>query len=143
MDSYESARLISAAACGAQLGTFLMLSLLNRPLLANWPENLSYLWIFKRFYRLNTVLSVLAGILAVLGQAREPGVLLAILGISYVLAHMHLLKAITRIQSNPQPSIQNKLRRSPAQQLKLLKFAQQSLHLLQILSLIYLLSRLT
>jgi hypothetical protein len=142
MDSYETARLISATACGAQLGAFLMLSLLNRPLLNDWPNSLDTIWVFKRFYRLNTVLAIFAGIFAVLGNANEPGFLFAILGFSYVLAHLHLLRAMSLTQQNSKSPVQAHLKRSPRQLLQLLKLSQQLLHITQIFGLIYLLSSL-
>ena len=136
MNAYEILRLISGCLCGMQIGSFFLLSLQNRPLLENWPYNTDYLWLFKRIYRLHTVLTVIAGVIAILGHANKAGVILAILGMSYVIAHMHLLRAIV-VSSNAITTTSKTPRSITERNLKTLKLLQQLLHLLQIFSLIY------
>lgn len=140
MDAFEILRLISASLCGMQIGSYLLLSLLNRPLLQGWPTDIRYLWIFKRFYRLNTALAVIAGVIAVLGKANQPGVILAVLGMSHVIAQLHLLRAIQSLPTlSRQPGMTGAvvMRNS-----RVLFFSQQLLHLGQIFVLIYVIYRL-
>lgn len=142
MTIYESLRLYAAAGCGIQIGGFLLLSLFHRPLLVGWPADISLLWLYQRFYRFNTAISVISGILAILGNAKTTGFLLAILGMSYILLLIHLLPLI---QQQNQQIVEKQglnLRRSPAEILHILKYLQISIHLTQLLVLIYLLIRL-
>ena len=140
MDIYELFRLLSAAAGGAQTGSFLLLSLLYKNCLRDWPYQLEQLTLFKHFYRLNTVLAISAGILAVLGNANQAGLLFAVLGVSYILANMHLLRAISSVHQHEADRVQRHLKRNPREQLALLSRLQQAMHLTQVLANGYLLS---
>lgn len=144
MDPFEILRLIAATTCGAQLGAFLLLSLMQQPLLSDWPRNQESLWLFQRLYRLNLVLSLLAGILAIFGQAQQVGFMLAILGMSYVIAHMHLLRAI-RVSAVElaNPGSQPAQKQINKRLINTLNRVQQLLHLLQVLALMYFIYRLS
>ncbi len=96
MDLNHFVSLIAAAFTGASMGSFLLITLLYNLLLKN-PKNLiNSLTIYRRLYRLNTVLCLIAGICAALIKNQTAAVLLAILAASYVFNHSHILKGILK-----------------------------------------------
>jgi len=78
------------------MGSFLLVTLLYKLLLKS-PENLSdSLTIYRRLYRLNSVLCLLAGICAALIKNQTAAFLLSILTVSYVFNHSHILIGILK-----------------------------------------------
>jgi len=142
MTLLESLRLLASTGCGIQIGSFLLLSVFHKPLLDSWPEKTEKLWLFKRFYRFNIFVSLISGILAIFGEARETGFLLAILGMTYVLLLTHLLPSIINQHQQIQFRNTQNLRRSPDEILMILKKLQIIIHFSQLLLLFYLVYRL-
>ena len=139
----ETLRFTAATFCGGMIGSFLLLQLM-RPLLMHWLDHDQRLWIHRRYYRLSIVLGLLGGVCAILGGVREAGFLLSVLAISHVFANMHLLKAI---ESNYQEAVFSSGDAGRAGQhagarraLGWLRTAQDGLHLLQLLTTLYILS---
>ena len=96
MDLFYLFNLISAGFSGASMGSFLLVTLLYSALLKQ-PKNLiNNLYIYRRLYRLNTVLCLLAGMCAALTNNQTAAFMLAILSVSYVFNHAHILKGITK-----------------------------------------------
>lgn len=94
MDLFALFSLLAAAAAGATIGSHLLLSLLYNPLFKQAQNFHQYLVTLRRLYRLNTVLCLFAGTCAALVNNRAAAFLLAILAVSYVFTHTHLLKAL-------------------------------------------------
>lgn len=143
MNTIETLRLIAATGCGIQIGGFLILSLLHKPLLNNWPQNIELNWLFKRFYRFNTAISIISGFFAILGEARSTGFLLAILGMSYILLHTHLLPAILSVHQQISNNASFPTRRSPSQSLKILSKIQITVHFTQLMVVMYIVYKLS
>ncbi|VAW67510.1 hypothetical protein MNBD_GAMMA08-1036 [hydrothermal vent metagenome] len=96
MDIFNLFTLVAATFTGASMGSFLLVTLLYVPLLKT-PDNLiNNLTIYRRLYRLNTVLCLLAGVCAALIKNQSAAVLLTILAASYVFNHAHILKGILK-----------------------------------------------
>ncbi len=96
MDIYLLFTLVAAAFSGATMGSFLLVTLLYKALLKS-PENLSQsLFIYRRLYRLNSVLCLLGGICAALVKNQTAAFMLTILTVSYVFNHSHILKGIVQ-----------------------------------------------
>lgn len=138
MTIYESLQVLAATGCGIQIGGFLLLSLFHNAVFAQWPENISVLGLFQRFYRFNIVIALCSGILAIFAESRDSGFLLAILGMSHVLLLTHLLPAIRRSHQLSGTEKSLKQRRSPEETLQLLQKLQTIVHFSQLLLLIYL-----
>jgi len=96
MDYFYLFTLISAAFTGATMGSFLLVTLLYSALLKNQKNLTDSIYIYRRLYRLNSVLCLLAGICAALTNNAVPAAMLAILAASYVFNHAHLLKGIIK-----------------------------------------------
>jgi hypothetical protein len=94
MDLFTLFNLLAAAAAGASIGSHLLLSLLYVPLFKQAHNFLQSLITLRRLYRLNTVLCLFAGTCAALLNNRSAAFMLAILAVSYVFTHTHLLKAL-------------------------------------------------
>lgn len=94
MDLFALFSLLAAATAGATIGSHLLLSLLYNPLFKQAQDFHQYLVTLRRLYRLNTVLCLFAGTCAALVNNRAAAFLLAILAVSYVFTHTHLLKAL-------------------------------------------------
>jgi len=142
MTIYESLQVLAAAGCGIQIGGFLLLSLFHNAVFSKWPEDISSLGLFQRFYRFSIVVALCSGILAIFAESRDIGFLLAILGMSHVLLLTHLLPAISRSHQLMRADKDLKHRRSPAETLQLLKKLQLIVHFLQLLLLLYLVAQL-
>ena len=96
MDLYALFTLISATFTGATLGSFLLTSLLY-PALLKHPTNLTdSLYIYRRLYRLNGVLCLLAGVCAALIKNQQAALLLAIIAMSYVFNQAHILRGMQK-----------------------------------------------
>ena len=137
MDILEALRLAAATGCGIQIGGLLLLSLFHRPLFEHWPFDLEISWLFKRFYRFNTIITILSGVLAILAGARSSGFLLAVLGMTYILLLTHWLPAVANQHHQLNNKTYKKLKRSPTEILTLLKKIQTVAHFSQLLALIY------
>ncbi len=96
MDIFFFVTLIAAAFTGASMGSFLLVTLLYNSLLKSPKNLLTSLDIYRRLYRLNTALCLLAGVCAALLKNQSASLLLAILAASYVFSHSHVLKAIIK-----------------------------------------------
>jgi len=138
MTIYESLQILAATGCGIQIGGFLLLSLFHNTVFAQWPQDISVLGLFQRFYRFSIVVALCSGILAIFAESRDSGFLLAILGMSHVLLLTHLLPAIRRSHQLMATKKRSKQRRSPEETLQLLQKLQVTVHLFQLSLLIYL-----
>ena len=96
MDYFYLFSLISATFTGATMGSFLLVTLLYSALLKNQKNLTDSIYIYRRLYRLNSVLCLLGGICAALTNNAVPAAMLAILAASYVFNHAHLLKGIIK-----------------------------------------------
>lgn len=94
MQLFHFISLIASAFAGATMGSFLLLTIINKPLLGKQLGALQLSQVYARFYRLNAALCLLGGLLAALVNNRQAALLLAILAVSYVFSNMHLLKNI-------------------------------------------------
>lgn len=143
MDTVEILRLIAATGCGIQIGGFLLLSLFHKPLFSSWPQNIELSWLFKRFYRFNTAISIISGCFAIFGEARSTGFLLAILGMSYILLLTHLLPAILNTHQQIDKKTSYTTKRSPSESLKILNNIQITAHFSQLTLIIYIVYKLS
>ena len=137
MDTIETLRLIAATGCGTQIGGFLLLSPFHKPLFNDWPQNIEISWLFKRFYRFNTTISIISGFFAILGEARSTGFLLAVLGMSYILLLTHLLPAMLNVHQQINKTNAYPTKRTPSQTLNLLNNIQIVTHFSQLTVVIY------
>ncbi len=94
MDLFILFSLISAGFIGATLGSFLLISLLHSALLKNTRKLNDNIYIYKRLYRLNSILCLLGGVCAALVNNQQAALMMAILAVSYVFNHAHILKGI-------------------------------------------------
>jgi hypothetical protein len=96
MDIYFFFTLLSVAFTGASMGSFLLVTLLYNILLKA-PHNLiDSFTIYRRLYRLNSVLCLLAGICAALIKNQTAAFLLTIITVSYIFNHSHILKGMLK-----------------------------------------------
>lgn len=117
MDIYFFFNLLAVAFTGASMGSFLLITLLYK-LLLKAPENLfNNFIIYRRLYRLNSVLCLLGGICAALIKNQTAAFLLTIITVSYIFTHSHLLNGMLKT-CNEQYQVANQRN-------------YQSLHLLQ------------
>lgn len=123
----DTLTLITAALSGSLMGSFLLLTVIYNPLLSRQLNLSQQVSIYRRFYRLNAALSLMAGTLAALLKYQQSAFLLAIIAISYVFANMHLLKAIQYHFSQPSNEASERLK-TP------LKLAQNLLHTAQFMA---------
>ncbi len=143
MDTIETLRLMAATGCGIQIGGFILLSLFHKPLFSRWPQDIELNLLFKIFYRFNTAISIISGVLAILGEARSMGFLLAIVGMSHILLLTHMLPAIqsTHQKVNKKETFTSK--RPPSETLKILNKVQITAHFLQLLAILYIVYKLS
>jgi len=96
MDLFKLFALLSSAFAGATMGSYLLVILLYNALLKQ-PTNLTdSLYIYRRLYRLNSVMCLLGGLCAALVNNRPAALMLAILAASYIFNHAHILKGLTK-----------------------------------------------
>ena len=105
------------------MGSFLLLTLLHKPLISKQLNHEQWLNLHTRFYRLNIVLCLLGGITAALINYQETALLLAIVAVSYVFTNMHILRGINKHTCTPDSTSPRALRS--------LKFVQNLIHFLQ------------
>lgn len=74
----------------------LLTSLLYHALLKSTSTLNSQLYIYRRLYRLNSVLCLLAGLCAALVNNQPAALMLTILAVSYVFNHAHILKGLQK-----------------------------------------------
>ncbi len=123
---YDLLTLIITAFAGSIMGSFLLLTLIYQPLIAAQLNNSQRTWLYRRYYRLNSVLCLLGGLLAALISNQQATFVLAILAVSYVFANMHLLKAINSCRQQSDDVNKQRLLRS-------LSWAQNLLHVAQFI----------
>ena len=123
----DTLTLITATLAGSLMGSFLLLTVIYKPLFSKQLSLIQQIDVYRRFYRLNAALSLMAGTLAALLKYQQSAFLLAIIAISYVFANMHLLKAIQHHFSQVNNTESERLK-TP------LKIAQNSLHALQFMA---------
>jgi len=96
MDIYFFFTLLAVAFAGASMGSFLLVTLLYN-LLLKAPANLiDSFTIYRRLYRLNSVLCLLGGICAALIKNQSAAFLLTIITVSYIFNHSHILKGMLK-----------------------------------------------
>lgn len=95
MLTYDFITLIISAFAGSLMGSYLYLTLLYRPLIKDQSSLPQTLLIYRRFYRLNSVLSLIGGLLAALIHNQQAAFILVILAVSYIFANMHILKGLS------------------------------------------------
>ena len=113
--------LIISALCGASIGSFFLLTVIYRPLLTDRLDLNEKLLLYRRYYRLNTILCLVAGILSALSKLPQIALILSIMAASHVFANMHILKGMQLNDDN------RRLTRS-------LTWSQNLLHFLQFLA---------
>ena len=96
MDIYHLFTLIAATFAGASMGSFLMVTLLYNTHLKNKKNINDSLFIYRRLYRLNSILCLLAGLCAALIKDHTATLMLTILTVSYVFNLSHILKGLTK-----------------------------------------------
>jgi len=95
MLTYDFITLIISAFAGSLMGSYLYLTVLYRPLIKDKFNLQQQLILYRRFYRLNSVLSLIGGLMAALIHNQQAAFILAILAISYIFANMHILKGLS------------------------------------------------
>lgn len=118
--------IIAAVLAGIPLGSFLLLTLLHRPVMLGSLNEIQRVLVYRRMYRLNTVFCLGAGVLAALLKSNQSALLFSVLAASYVFANMHLLKHLER-QCYEEPD------QYQLQLAERLKLALNGLHLLQFM----------
>jgi len=113
--------LIATAFTGATMGSFLLLTVLHRPLIATQLNDEQKVFLHRRFYRLNIALCLIAGIIAALIKNQQAALVLTVLAISYIFTNMHVLNGIIKHNIDTY-SAENK------RVLKSLKFLQNLIH---------------
>jgi len=130
MDLFALFSLLAAATAGASIGSHLLLALLYNPLFKQAHSFSQNLITLRRLYRLNTVLCLFAGTCAALINNRSAAFMLAILAVSYVFTHTHLLKALLA-HCDTEYVVRK------ASPFRTLRNLQNAVHLLQISGAIY------
>jgi hypothetical protein len=126
MDLYALFSFISAAFSGALMGSFLLITVIYKPLFSEHLNDDQRLFFYRRFYRLNIALSLLGGVCAALIKNQQAAIVLAIIAVSYVFTNMHIIKGITTHLENPNSSENQRA-------LKSLHIAQNLTHVLQFI----------
>ncbi len=101
--------LIAAALAGSTMGSFLLLTVIYRPVFTHFLDLQQRLVIYRRFYRLNTVLCLLGAIAAALVKYPQASLLMGILATSYVFASMYLIKGFVNNMDSAEPQSQRML----------------------------------
>ncbi|VAW57943.1 hypothetical protein MNBD_GAMMA11-1434 [hydrothermal vent metagenome] len=96
MDLFILFSLVAAGFSGATMGSFLLVTLLYNALLKQTDNLNNSLYIYRRLYRLNTVLCLLGGVCGALTNNKPAALMLAILAASYVFNHAHILKGLIK-----------------------------------------------
>jgi len=96
MLTYDFITLIISAFAGSLMGSYLLLTLLYRPFIRDTFSLAHKLILYRRFYRLNSTLALMGGLLAALIHNQQAAFILAILAVSYIFANMHILKGLSQ-----------------------------------------------
>lgn len=99
--------LIATALTGATMGSFLLLTVLQRSLISSQLSNEQRSLLYRRFYRLNIALCLLAGTVAALIQNQQAALTLTVLAISYIFTNMHILNGIIK-NSQDKPNAESR-----------------------------------
>lgn len=126
MLTYDFITLIISAFAGSLMGSYLYLTLLYRPLISDILSVQQTLILYRRFYRLNSVLSLIGGLLAALIHNQQAAFILTILAVSYIFANMHILKGLNQPVADSSHPERARLMRS-------LKLFQNAVHFSQFL----------
>ncbi len=118
--------LVATAFTGATMGSFLLLTILHRPLIAIQLNEEQKVFLYRRFYRLNIALCLIAGLIAALIKNQQAALVLTVLAISYIFTNMHVLNGIIKHNMDTS-SAENK------RVLKSLKFLQNFIHVGQFI----------
>lgn len=118
--------LIAAALTGSTMGSFLLLTVLHRPLISSQLNDEQQFFLYRRFYRLNIALCLIAGIIAALIKNQQAALVLAILAASYIFTNMHVLNGIIK-HSEDTSSTENR------RALRSLKILQNLIHFSQFI----------
>lgn len=96
MDLYNLFTLVAAGFAGATMGSFLLVTLLYTTFLKQTQNINNNLFIYRRLYRLNFALCLLAGICAALIKNQPAALMLVIIAASYVFNHAHIIRGILK-----------------------------------------------
>lgn len=118
--------LIAASLTGSTMGSFLLLTVLYRPLISSQLNDEQRFFLFRRFYRLNIALCLIAGIIAALIKNQQAALVLAILAASYIFTNMHVLNGIIKHSEDTSSTENRKALRS-------LKILQNLIHFSQFI----------
>ncbi|MDH5471751.1 MAG: hypothetical protein OEY61_02760 [Gammaproteobacteria bacterium] len=123
----DTLTLITAGLTGTLMGSLLLLTVIYKPLFTQQLNLSQQIDIYRKFYRLNASLSLMAGTLAALLKYQQSAFLLAIIAVSYIFANMHLLKAIQHhFKQSHEPE--------SARLIRPLKLSQNLLHAAQFIA---------
>lgn len=122
--------LISASFAGATIGSLLLISLLYSALLKSTSNLNNQIYIYRRLYRLNSVLCLLAGVCAALVNNQPAALMLTILAVSYVFNHAHILKGLQKACNEQLQPVNTRAYQS-------MTSLQNIMHLLQLCGAIY------
>ena len=109
MQLYDLFTLISAAFAGSSMGSFLLLTTIYKPLIADQLSHDQQQLLYRRFYRLNSVLCLLGGLTAALIKNQQAAMILVIIAVSYVFTNMHVLRGINTHAMETAPESQRAL----------------------------------
>jgi len=126
MLTYDFITLIISAFAGSLMGSYLLLTVLYRPLIKQQFSLVQKLTLYRRFYRLNSTLALIGGLLAALIHNQQAAFILAILAVSYIFANMHILKGLNQPFPDSTPAERERLLRS-------LKLIQNIVHFSQFI----------
>jgi hypothetical protein len=130
MHLYSFLTLLTAAFAGSVMGSFLLLSLIYKPLISIQLNDDQKLFIYRRFYRLNIALCLSGGLIAALLKYQQAAFLLAILAASYVFCTAHILRGITL-------HLYTKNKSESLRALKSLTLLQNLIHFMQFMGAAY------
>ncbi len=114
--------LIAASLIGSLIGNLLFIALLYKTIIQASLNDEQRFYTYQRLYRLNTVMPLIAGVLAALINNQQAALMFTILAASNVFARMHVLQNIYNLQ----------VRGGPRQQLRSWQSMQNLTHILQI-----------
>ncbi len=127
MDLYALFTIISAAFAGGLMGSFLLITVIHKPLLRRELSQDQRIFLHRRFYRLNIALSLLGGLCAALIKNQQAAFIFAIIAVSYVFNNMHIIKGILSQLENPDSSENQRALRS-------LQLLQNLIHFFQFVA---------
>ncbi len=130
MHLYSLLTLITAAFAGSVMGSYLLLTLLYKPLISKQLNDEQKIFLYRRFYRLNIVLCLSGGLVAALIKYQQAAFLLTIIAASYIFCTAHILRGITlHLCTKNKPESQRALRS--------LTLLQNIIHIMQFIAAAY------